>query len=234
MSDKPAAYQLGMYISAFFIVVFVIFTYWSFSYNKNLIRRNAETEAKLVSSRIISKISEKIVTIQEISSNLTRLIPYLQNKDYRTHLLNEIVNKYEYITSINVVIRESGTGGQTDLLNPGLDEIVGVYGRDCVCPSVDAVIEPMITAAKPGWSEPYICPKDSHLVVMYYFPFETEYSDNSRGYTGYIACEISLDFMNNLIQQSKVGEEGFAFLISADGTFITHPMKELVLNRLEV
>lgn len=230
MSDKPAAYQLGMYISAFFIVVFVIFTYWSFSYNKNLIRKNAETEALLVSSRIISKINEKIVTIEEISTNLTRLIPYLQNVEYRTELLNEIVDKYEYITSIHLVLKESANGqGIGADFRP--EEIIGVYGRDCVCPSVKAVIQPMETAGNPGWSEPYVCPKDSHLVVLYYFPFQTEYPGGGKSYSGYIACEISLDFMNSLILQSRVGKEGFAFLISGDGTFITHPMKELVLKR---
>jgi hypothetical protein len=37
MTDKPAAYQLGIYISAFFVVVFGIFSYWSLSYYKSIL-----------------------------------------------------------------------------------------------------------------------------------------------------------------------------------------------------
>jgi phosphoserine phosphatase RsbU/P len=233
MSDRPAAFQIGMYISTFFIVVFVLFTYWSFSYNKNLIRKNAESQARLISTRIIGSINEKIVTIQELSSNMAMQIPYLYETDMHKAFVNNIVDKYEYITSINIVLNNSYKSAiqENADMEDKIKDLTRVYGRDCTCPLFNSVVLPMASSDSARWSEPYLCPKDSNLVVLYYLPFQHKSPEENEAYSGYITCEISLDFMNNLILQSKVGEEGFAFLISEDGTFITHPMKQLVLRR---
>ncbi|MFZ5429009.1 MAG: SpoIIE family protein phosphatase [Bacteroidota bacterium] len=234
MSDKPAAYQLGMYISVFFIIVFGIFTYGSFSYNRDLIRKNAENSAITTSTRIIGSVNEKIVTIQEITNNLSHQIPHLYRFEQLSGLLGNIVDRYEYITSISIMVKktvERNNGLFITDKNEGEPYFSRIYGRDCVCAGMNKVLAPMLEAGIPGWSDPYLCPRDSDLMVLYFLPFTHQLSDDPGMMEGYVACEISLDFMNKLILQTKIGQEGFAFLISAKGTFITHPMKELVLNR---
>jgi sigma-B regulation protein RsbU (phosphoserine phosphatase) len=234
MSDKPAAYQLGMYISVFFIVVFGIFTYGSYRYNRELIRKNAENKALTTSTKIIGAVNEKIVTVQEIASNLSNQVPHLYRLEQLPVFLSNIVDRYEYVTSITILIKypEDQTN---ELFLSGKKEgepfYSRVFGRDCICPGKNDVVTPMVAAGIPAWSDPYMCPKDSDLVVLYFLPFSHEVPDGHGLMEGYVACEISLDFMNQLILQTKIGKEGFAFLISGNGTFITHPMKELVLAR---
>ena len=234
MSDKPAAYQLGIYISLFFIIVFGLFTYWSFSYNKNLININAENNAISISSKIIGTVNEKIVLVQEISANLASQVPLMGDQELLPDILDNIANRYEYITAIDVVIYNAEEGQVTYSSEQGLEPVYSgsVHQRDCSCESMFTMIDRLRNAGRDGWSEPYFCPKDSDLVVMYYLPFTYDGMGESKGLEGYVACEISLNFMNRLILQTKVGNEGFAFLISKSGTYITHPMPELVLEKI--
>jgi sigma-B regulation protein RsbU (phosphoserine phosphatase) len=49
---------------------------------------------------------------------------------------------------------------------------------------------------------------------------------------GSIITELSLSDLNDTINSFKIGKkDGYAFLVSEDGTYLTHPNKEWILNR---
>jgi len=237
MSDKPAAYQLGIYISAVFILVFSIFAYFSFSFNRKVIHKNVENNAIAVSTKIIGNVNEKILIVQEISSALALQIPYLYEVEEFSQILNNIAERHEFLTAIQVsyqpkteVIPNSSDSHfskqkQGQLFN----EII--YRRKCQGTALENTIAFLEEKRKPAWSKPYLCPMDSDLLVLYYQPYTHINNFNDSIFEGYVACEISLGFLNNLILETKIGEMGYAFLISDDGTFITHPFKEYILNR---
>lgn len=237
MSDKPAAYQLGIYISAVFIVVFSIFAYLSFSYNRNLIHKNVENNAIAISTKIISTVNEKILIVQEISNTLAQQIPYLYEVEEFSQVLNNIAERYEFLTSIQVNY-EPKTGIKPDSSVAHFPEQKHgqifnekVNRRKCQDTAMVKTIALLEKTREPAWSKPYLCPTDSDLVVLFYQPFSHVNNLNDSIYEGYVACEISLGFLNDLILETKISEKGYAFLISDDGTFITHPYKEYILNR---
>lgn len=235
MTDKPAAYQLGIYISAVFIIVFGIFTYWSFSYNKSLIRKNAENNAKSISAQIIGKVNEKIITVEEITESLSQQLSYIHSISDLDHILGNLLTRHNYITSLQVNFKQSDSSEpdvnyfshreNSQIIFETLNE------ENNSCPARMDIIFPLEHAQEPLWSEPYFCSSDSELVVLYFMPFSLQQNLGSFTHKGYIVCELSLDFLNNLILETRIGNEGFAFLISGKGTFITHPIKEFILNR---
>ncbi len=237
MSDKPAAYQLGISISAVFIVVFSIFAYISFTYNRNLIHKNVENNAIAISTRIISSVNEKIVVVQEISTTLTKQIPYLYEIEDFSQILNDITEEYEFLTAIEVNYHPKADilpdGSAAHFLEQRQGQIFNkkVYRRKCQGAAMEKTIALLEGNREPAWSKPYLCPNDNDLVVLYYLPYTHVNSLNDSIYEGYVACEISLGFLSDLISETKIGDKGYAFLISDDGTFITHPFKEYILNR---
>jgi phosphoserine phosphatase RsbU/P len=237
MSDKPAAYQLGIYISAVFIVVFSIFASLSFIYNRNLIHKNVENNAIAISTKIIGAVNEKILIAQEISTTLAQQIPYINKVEGFSQVLNNIAERYEFLTAIQVNYQtKSGVkpdSSVTHFIEKKHGQIFDekVYRRNCQSTAMANTIAFLEERREPAWSKPYICPIDSDLVVLFYKPFLHVNNLNDSIYEGYVACEISLDFLNNLILETKISDRGYAFLIAHDGIFITHPFKEYILKR---
>ncbi|MBP2665256.1 MAG: hypothetical protein H6Q76_236 [Firmicutes bacterium] len=78
-----------------------------------------------------------------------------------------------------------------------------------------------------GWSEPYRAEaRGNTLMVTYSSPIH----DGAGVFRGVVACDISLEWLSELLKALPLGNEGYAFLLSKNGTFITHPNRELILK----
>ena len=54
--------------------------------------------------------------------------------------------------------------------------------------------------------------------------------EGERVVAGVITSDISLSWLQKIVASIKIAETGYGFLISQNGTFVTHPKKELVMN----
>ncbi|MDY0409847.1 cache domain-containing protein [Paracerasibacillus soli] len=48
---------------------------------------------------------------------------------------------------------------------------------------------------------------------------------------GFVAIDLFLDNLPEIMKSYKLGDGGYSFLISKDGTILYHPNDELVLNK---
>lgn len=235
MGDKPTSYKLSIYISGLFIIFFSIFIYWSFRNSQILIHENAKLSASQISTEIIGNIEEKTFVIEEMGNNLAMQVPLLvRSYDIREFMTN-LVERYSYVPSIQIYLDQK-YGGTSPILYVAerSDSTVNFYEDieiEQFCHACNSVLRPMIGHIPSGWSEAYRCPRDSHLVVLYYKEFSGIQVNGTAAVSGYVSFELSLDFLNDLILSTEVGENGFAFLMDTLGTFITHPKKSLILDR---
>jgi methyl-accepting chemotaxis protein len=59
--------------------------------------------------------------------------------------------------------------------------------------------------------------------------------DNSKNFEGLIFSQLQIDVLEDLLENIKVAETGYAFLLASDGEFISHPVEEwLGMNYKEV
>lgn len=80
---------------------------------------------------------------------------------------------------------------------------------------------------QPVWSEPYQTEsRGQALMVTYSAPIH----DSAGVFRGVVTCDISLDWMAELLRSLPLGKGGYAFLLSKNGTFITHPNREMILK----
>lgn len=235
MADKPASYQLSIYISTMFIIVLGIFIYWSYYYSSSLIEKNVQANAELLSKQIICSVEEKIFVTEEVCQYMAWHMPLINSGFNYQELLQSTMLRYEYIHSIHLNIH----GGQEE--NPFALMIAERNNEDILYRTVQDSVTfleeyqelgpQVLSGMEPTWSKAYKCLPDSQLVVLYYYPFILSPDSSGLRRTGYVACELSLGFLNILIDNTRVGEKGYAFLIDRDGKFITHPLHSLIMNR---
>lgn len=74
------------------------------------------------------------------------------------------------------------------------------------------------------WTDTYIDAATGDLVIT----VAKKVLDNSNNLKGVIAADISLEYISNLISETKVGKNGITYLVNSSGGIIAHPDPELV------
>jgi len=79
------------------------------------------------------------------------------------------------------------------------------------------------------WSEPYFGESGQIIMTSYSFPFYRDISGKHK-FAGIVCVDLSLNWLRNVISSLKIGKTGYAFLITRNGTFVTHPKLNLIMN----
>jgi sigma-B regulation protein RsbU (phosphoserine phosphatase) len=83
---------------------------------------------------------------------------------------------------------------------------------------------------RPMWSEPYFDEGGGNIIMSTFsMPFYRE-KDGTREVLGIAGADISLMGLEKLVASAKIYESGYAFLISQNGRFLTHPDKNLIMR----
>ncbi len=82
---------------------------------------------------------------------------------------------------------------------------------------------------QPQWTEPYFGEGGGVLMSSYAVPFY-RVVDGTRRLTGVVVVDISVEELRKIVSSIRILRSGYGFLISKNGTFVTHPIKEHIMN----
>jgi len=86
------------------------------------------------------------------------------------------------------------------------------------------------TLKQPYWSEPYYGEGGAGaLLSTCSVPFYLN-KDGQRILGGVITIDISLNWLTDIVNSVKIFDTGYAFLISRNGVFVTHPNHSFIMN----
>jgi len=81
-----------------------------------------------------------------------------------------------------------------------------------------------------SWIEPYFDEGAGNILMSTYaLPFYQGVGE-TRKLKGIVTADISLSWLKAIVSSIKIGKTGYAFLISKNGTFVTHPNSDLIMN----
>ncbi len=85
---------------------------------------------------------------------------------------------------------------------------------------------------EPYWTEPYFDRNAGNVIMSTYsVPFYKKDAAGHRKMIGIVTIDVSLEWLNEIVDSIKFYKTGYAFLISQTGTFITHPNKDFIMNQ---
>ena len=83
---------------------------------------------------------------------------------------------------------------------------------------------------RPEWTEPYYDEGGGNIIMATFsVPFYRE-TDGEKKFQGIVTADISLMWLKDLVSAVKIYQTGYAFLISENGVFVTHPEKQLIMK----
>lgn len=81
------------------------------------------------------------------------------------------------------------------------------------------------------WSEPYFDEGGGQVIMTTYsVPFYRTLNEQ-RQFQGIVTADIALDWLVNMVASVSYLKTGYAFLISQNGVFVTHPDKRLIMRQ---
>ncbi len=82
---------------------------------------------------------------------------------------------------------------------------------------------------RPSWSEPYATGSGGDsLMVTYSVPLSAKTGNNS--FLGVVKCDVSLEWLRELLMALPLEKNGYAFLLSRNGTYVAHPQNNFILK----
>ncbi len=237
----------GFAIRSFFWIAFIMSTFFSarlvwnyyntnrviFTKTKQLAQSKAHTEAVL--------INQSIKEIESIAQMIARdLQTGTLKKDDIGIRISRDLKESPYITKITVAFAPFEYNPEKRLfalqaLRKDSSPEVTMLDQDYMVPG--AKDDPQTgwydRAITDGafWSDTFFDPKTKKQNVIYAVPFYQKDTDKSAGV---IAIEYQLDKILSHLRLNEVGKTGYALLLSAQNTFIYHPLEQYVKERINL
>lgn len=210
-------------------------TYYYFTRSK--IENDARTNAIFLAENTIKKIEEIIKPAEMLPNNLSWMmesgaIP----KDSIMAFLGNLVKN-------NPIILGSAIAFEPNIFAQGVAAYSPYAYRagnkietiDLWSPNYNYFIwdwyQIPATLKETYWCEPYYDEGGGGaLMTTYSAPFYVT-KKGERIFGGIITIDISLDWLTEIVESIKIFETGYAFVISRNGVYVTHPQHENIMNQ---
>ncbi len=236
MFNKSIAYRLSVYISLAVISVFMAFIVITYYFNSNIIKKTVENEAINMGTKALMLGEKQLISTREITSNVSDQAYFFAQHNEVELFVRQLMLKYPFLNAMHVDI-DSGVPNvmyrhfhfyrsSDSIIIQKEDEFI--YS----CKNEERMFKEIMAGENPDWTEVFHCERNEKQVIGYYSPIRTRVAENELVKVGSVISELSLSDLNDTINSFKIGKkDGYAFLVSEDGTYLTHPNKEWILNR---
>ena len=84
---------------------------------------------------------------------------------------------------------------------------------------------------RPSWSEPYFDKGGGDIIMTTYSVPLYKTVDGRKAFQGVLTADLSLARLRKIVSSIKIYESGYAFLVSRNGTIVTHPNEQWVMQK---
>ncbi len=236
LKNKSVTFKLSFYILSFSGIVFIILTGYNYHISKTIILKNVHENAEMLGSSTVGKIEMILRSTAKIPENLAfALETGGYSKDELETLLNSVVKN-------NPEIYGSCIGFEPFVVDKNLEYFApysyrsgqkiifsNIGGKDYQYFFIDWYQMPKILK-KPIWTEPYFDDGGGNIIMTTYSVPFYRLDGDKKVFSGIVTVDISVSWLEKIVSEIKILKTGYAFLISRNGTIITHPQKSFIMN----
>ncbi len=232
---KGLALRFIIYILSSVTLIFLAVYSYNYKFTRKIIKKNIETNAQNLTIAIVNRIESVLRGVERVPLNFAILLQdlqYVKDKSILFRCLKSIVKNNPDISGIIIAF-------EPNIFKKNSNKFAVCFykkGKQIKFASIkyeyfyhDWYQMPKILK-RPIWSEPYYSVGAGNmLMATYSVPFYERYGSKKR-FAGIVAVNISLEWLQKIVSSIKIGKTGYGFLISKDGTFVTHPNTKLIMN----
>ena len=236
MRKRGIAFRLGVPVLVCASLVFLVVFSAGYVYSRKAILDTAERNARNLALRVAHRVESVLAPVEKLPDDLavvleridlgdTAMIGMLQGMlDAHTHVFGSAIAFEPYAfnpASLYYCPYLYRNGGDVEVAYLGGENYHYFYQDWYQIPR---------ETQRPCWSEPYFDENGGNILMATYTrPFFRE-NTGQRRFSGVITADISLAWLEKTLSKVPILRTGYGFILSQNGTFITHPEKRWVMN----
>ena len=236
IKGRGIAFRLGAPIltgsAVIFLVVFVV----GYLHSRETILRNVEENAQNLARRIAHRIELVLAPVEKVPVSLDVVLKTFDiNEGKVIELLHGTLLNNANVFGAAIAFEPYAFNSSRFYFCPYLSrkgngfQVSNLGGNGYHYFYLDWYQIPKETG-RASWSEPYFDEGGGNiLMATFSHPFFQDKEGQSR-FAGVISADISLEWLEKIVSEIHVLQTGYGFIVSRNGTFITHPQKSWVLN----
>jgi len=233
MKNRGLALKLTILIlSSISVIFFLIFGY-NYAVSRRIIVSNIEKNARNLSLATVNRIDMVLNAIEKVPENLAAFAEHASHAstDY-IDLVRIVVENNPEIFGAAIAFEPYALGKNTPIFAPYFYKKDGEIKFTYL--TYDYFYWDWYQIPKelnrPAWTEPYFDEGGGQIIMATYsVPFYKNI-DGEKKFIGVVTADISLKWLQKIVDSIKIAETGYGFLLSKNGTFVTHPDLKLVMN----
>jgi sigma-B regulation protein RsbU (phosphoserine phosphatase) len=187
----------------------------------------ATADRIVVVEKAVTKVAGGLVNVMEVQPPASRQSLY--------PLLERLVRDNEEVAGIAVAFAPGLSGYGADGISPAAFRDGGEIVRgDLAAGGDNYIVEDWYALPRnllrPGWSEPYPVVRNGGEILMVTYSVPLFGQDGRGPFIGVVKCDVSLDWLHELLLALPLEQNGYAFLLSQNGTYVAHPKKKFILK----
>jgi sigma-B regulation protein RsbU (phosphoserine phosphatase) len=230
---RGIALKLSFSILASITAIFGLIFVYNYFFSRRIIVRNVETNAKQLAMATVNRLDIVLKSVEKVPLNLARYLEDLPLDE--GHLLNvarSVVESNPEIYGATIAFEPYAYSPKTKSFAPYFCKRAGKIEFTYIpydyftwdWYQIPRELE------RPIWSEPYYDEGAGNiLMATYSVPFYRTVG-GQRKLMGIVTADISLSWLQEIVSSIRIGKTGYGFVISKNGTFVTHPDSRLVMN----
>ena len=229
---RGLSFKLSITVIGVVLAVFAAILLYNYSISKRLLLKNVEENVTNLSASAVNRIESLIRSSMKLPENLVSIInEFDPDEDGLEKYLGILIENNHEIFGACIAFEPYGfypdslymakyiyrDGDTIRFENLGTDEY-GYFLWDWY--QIPKELKHSI------WSEPYYDEGGGNIIMSTYSVPIIEH----QTVKGIVTIDISLEWLEKFISGINFFESGYAFLISRNGTIITHPRQEYIMN----
>ncbi|MBI4773710.1 MAG: hypothetical protein HY788_05935 [Deltaproteobacteria bacterium] len=236
VKNRGIAFKLIALIFAGSMLVFGLILGMDYMVSRQIVLEKVKSNARYLTEATLNRIQIVLASIESVTRNQT---PYLEQgpvtQEELAIMVRSLVEKNPEVYGCAISFEPNTFEGKSSYF--------AIYGYrsegDIRTGTLDAIsyqyenkdwYQIPKELNRPEWSEPYFDEGGGDiLMATYSAPFYRTVGNEQR-FMGVVSADLSLSWLQQLVSSIRIQRTGYGFLISKNGTLITHPNSDLVMN----
>lgn len=235
MKNKSLAVRLIFLILATTAAIFAAAFLYGYYASKAIVVRGVEDNVDDIAFATANKVETVLQAVEKIPLNLSYLLEkYSYSDDDLVYMVKNAVSKNPEVFGITVALDPDFIKEETRL-----SEVYCCREKEGGTRLVFSLVGPRLgldwyqipkELDRPIWTEPYYDEGGGNIIMSTYSVPLHRMVGGQRKFYGVVAADISLSWLKETLSRVKVYETGYAFVLSRNGVFVSHPDNDVIMR----
>ncbi|MDR3672347.1 MAG: Cache 3/Cache 2 fusion domain-containing protein [Holophaga sp.] len=223
--------RTSLWVFACFIAASLTVLWLGYHFHERALEEATRKEGFATAASCAGTISRKMADMEQVAHDLASALSSgkLPPDQVQAAVATALEKSATPILRMGVLYRPGSTGHGRHLFGPYAERVAHGVRRYFYEESSDYSVQDWFIQEpwRPGWHEPRFSHRGGWLMVDFVEPFQVP---GARTPSGLVRLNVSLTEVQAIVDDLDLGHTGFAYLLSAKGAYMAHPLEDLVLS----